>query len=163
MSPTRAAFLEWCHAQLGAPYRWGGKGAAVWTPRGLIVSDWADESGLSILAYDCSGFVTTGLHDIGGPDWRAGKGADELANTLPRVDVPQPGDVVCYGPPGQTTHVMVVTEGGRVIGACGGDHTTTTLEQAVKQAAKVKIRPSIDYRPDRKWVVSLPLADGGSA
>lgn len=125
---TRAAFLELALEQMGKPYRWGAKG---------------------IDAYDCSGLVTSCLHRLGGPDWRAFGNTDYLLANLPETHSPQPGDLCLYGAKNDASHVMVwLGSCGLVFGASGGGSKTTTTEIARAQNARVKVKSSHNYRPD---------------
>lgn len=132
----RGAFISWCQMQMGKPYTWGAKGPD---------------------AYDCSGFVTAGIRACGGPDWRQTHNSQALFDALEPTDTPEPGDLAFYGPPGKINHVMVHWIDGRVIGACGGDSSTTTAELATARGAAVQFRKQVRYRPDFRGFRRLPL------
>lgn len=151
----RAQFLQVVLNQIGSPYRWGGKGQ----PGGFA------SSGPRL--FDCSGLVTWVLYATGGPDWRATHNTDRLLlacafKVLHGHD--KPGDLAFYGTwrgdnvNPDPSHVMVLAGAGVVVGACGGDSSTTTLEAAVRQGAKVQARASMDYRKDFLGVWRLPFA-----
>ena len=121
----------------GIPYIWGG----------------ASPSG-----FDCSGFVIWILQVFGllpAGDWTA----QGLSRSFDSTSSPLPGDLVFYGTDkDHIYHVMMYlgdnTTGQLVIGASGGDHTTTDVREARKKNAMVKIKP-IDYRSDRQLIVNI--------
>lgn len=128
---TATETLAHATAQLGTLYRWGGK-----TPAGGL---------------DCSGLVTHALSKAGviPSAWRLTHNSQRLADAFPVAESPQAGDLAFYGRAwSRVTHVMLVTGDGRVIGACGGDSTTTTPADAMQRGAAVKYRPRLDYRRD---------------
>lgn len=104
--------------------------------------------------YDCSGLVTSSLYEATGGkiDRRATWNAQKLLQNCAIVDEPRPGDLAFYGPSsGLITHVMVYmgTKGKEVVmGASGGDSTTTTPEKAAERDAKVKGYRTAKYRGD---------------
>jgi cell wall-associated NlpC family hydrolase len=162
----RQAFLEYVLSKEGASYCWGGKAFAIWTRTGLQVHGFADEKNHPVEVFDCAGLFTSALHALNGPDWRASRGAHDLATLLPKVSAeriaqaPVPaGTLACYGSPERISHVMLLLEDGRVFGAAGGGSDTTSPEIAKKQKAAVKYRPRAAYRPDLRWWVHLPLSD----
>ncbi len=57
---------------------------------------------------------------------------------------------------GDPTHVMMVMEDGKVIGASGGGPSTTSVAKAEEQNAKVKILPA-NYRSDLRSYGRLPV------
>lgn len=142
----RLDFIAWCLKQLGKPYLWGQKGPD---------------------AFDCSGFVTAGYFEVGLPDWRQTHSSANLWDELDDVPLvlgelqsfpqPKPGDLAFWGDP--VNHVMVHWGDGRLIGACGGDHTTTTVELALKRNAKVRYRNGVNYRPTFRGYRVSPFED----
>lgn len=158
MAQQRALFLQQVLNQIGSPYRWGGKGE--WH-----VPPWTDES---MQAFDCSGLVTWAYHASGGPDWRATHNTDRLLLACAYEVKPgheQPGDLAFYGVRHQDiptivdpSHVMVLAGAGVVVGSCGGDSSTTTLEAAAARGAKVQARTSMLYRDDFLGVWRLKFA-----
>jgi hypothetical protein len=147
-----AAFLECVLELMHTPYRWGGK---------------KPEGGL-----DCSGLVTHALHKVTGLDWRNSHNTDRLWTGLPSIPFPRSGDLALYGgkkrpdggyEPLDVEHVMVVltldgeAEEHLVVGACGGDSTTTTLREAHRRGARVQVRQGVHYRPDFRGYRKLPI------
>lgn len=146
----RAQFLCAVFERMHVPYLWGGK----------------DGNGI-----DCSGLATESLHRAGGPDWRWTHNTDRLWLECPEPPVVMPGDLALYGgrllPDGardaaDVSHVMVIVSGlgaGRyvVMGACGGNSTTTTVEAAHLIGASVQPRGSHKYRGDFRGFRRLPL------
>ena len=126
---------------VGCPYIWGG--ANPWT------------------GFDCSGFIiwiyqVFGLLPSG--DWTAQGLYDWLVKSTERPNYNrEPGSLVFYGSdPDHLTHVMLSLGAGLVVGASGGDHTTTTLEEARRRGAQVKVKP-IGYRSDLRFTLSSGL------
>lgn len=117
---------------VGCPYVWGGQNP--WT--GL----------------DCSGFVIWVFQVFGvlpAGDWTAaGLRAHFATMTEKGAQAVELGDLVFYGvDPQHITHIMLGLGGGLVIGASGGGPLTTTVEQARRTGAQVKVKP-IRYRAD---------------
>lgn len=135
--PRRTLFLARALSFIGTPYLWNGK-----TPTGV----------------DCSGLVTLALWEAGGPDWRATHDSERLYAVLPPVKSPLPGDLAFYGRPDDIDHVMVWLPLGLVFGACGGGRTTTSVAEANRVQARVKVRESLHYRPDFQAFRSMPLS-----
>ena len=112
---------------LGTPYVWSGD----------------DFSG-----FDCSGFVIEVLKSVGllpsSGDWTA----DNLMSLFSRNEVNEPyrGCLVFYGR-SKAIHVELCISNELSIGASGGGSTTTSLAEAIKRNAYIKIRP-INRRQD---------------
>jgi len=143
------------HAALrsqGAPYLWQGKGYDVWTPNGLKTN------GLGLAAFDCSGLVTSALRDANGPDWRATHNAKSLWDVLAGCENANSfGCLRFYGvSSGRPTHVALALGNDLVLEAGGGDQTTTSLEIARRQGARVRV--VFDGRRDLLGARYLPLA-----
>jgi cell wall-associated NlpC family hydrolase len=148
MSPStaplrRQAFVATALDQLRCPYIWGAKG------------EHHTDGNLQVRAFDCSGLITYTLFAIGGPDWRSDKGSEALFDTLPGIEEHQlvPGDLVFYGPgfgERPVNHVVMFLGGlGFVLGACGGNSDTKTVEIAKRTGACVKVKPAgVQYRKD---------------
>jgi cell wall-associated NlpC family hydrolase len=102
--------------------------------------------------FDCSGLVTWGFKESGGPDMRLNYNADRLFNLLEETETPRPGDLCFYGHKGHASHVMVYI-GPLVYGATGGNSGTHT---AVSHA-KVQYRSGVNYRPDLLGYRKLPF------
>jgi|GEM_PF-2926269 len=150
-APTlRAAFLSAVLAQMHAPYKWNAKGER----------DRATGQRL----FDCSGLVTSALHEVTGVDWRATHNTDKLWAECRRVLPGEllPGDLVLYhrrGAPTDAEHVMVYVGAGVVVGASGGGSATLTLEDAKRADARVKQYARVDYRPGLMGFCRLPFAE----
>lgn len=145
-------FVARALTHLHKPYIWGADGPA---------------------AFDCSGFVCYAIHECGGPEWGRTHNTvklfspgvlepwlPELERAFPK-EIPRDvalalriptGTLVFYGPPGGVDHVMVATGDGRVLGACGGNRSTTTP----KAGAAVQFRASVAYRPVVRGFRRLP-------
>jgi cell wall-associated NlpC family hydrolase len=120
---------------LNEPYVWGGNTA--------------------LEGFDCSGFVIEGLRSVGvlerSGDWTADILLRGIWHDRPRVTEASQlrrGMLVFWpGPTGRMRHVEVVWAiyGDRVLtlGASGGGSTTTSLDVAKAQDARVKIRPLV--------------------
>lgn len=149
----RTAYLDWVEAQAerGTPYCWPDASNG-YLGKGLQRPE-APE------ALDCSGTVTCGLYNAtrGRLDWRAMHNAQRLFSDLAPTDKPRPGDLAFYGRPGRVTHVMTVVGDGRVVGACGGNSHTLSVELARKAGARVKYRASATYRLDFIGYRTLPV------
>ncbi len=116
---------------LGIPYIYGGS-----SPR---------------VGFDCSGFVIWILQVFGrlpSGDWTS----EDLSKLFTKTDSPQIGDLAFYGGNHTVSHVMMCIGNGTVIGASGGDHTTLTVEDALKRNAMVKTKP-MHYRSDFLFTV----------
>lgn len=145
----RARFLSAVLAQVGSPYGWGRKGEKI-----------DSQQGLQLRRFDCSGLVTWAFREVGGPDWRAMFNTDRLLRECRAVLEPRPGTLALYGPRADdASHVMVYVGAGVVVGASGGDSSTVTLEDAVRQGARVKPFPVVEYRRDFIGYRELPFAD----
>lgn len=125
-----ARFITGYTSLYGVPYLWGGK-------------DPEKDGGL-----DCSGVVTYALVHADGPDLRQTHNAQRLFDELDFLAaLPQySGDLVFYGRKGKVDHVMIHIGSGSVLGACDGNHTTTSVAIAKQQGASVKTRDHWRYR-----------------
>ena len=141
----RAAFVAYVIEQMGAPYIWGGKNP---------------ETGI-----DCSGVVAYAFRKAGGPDWRKTHNTDSLWNDCKEPGMIQPGTLCLYGGKAadDVSHVMVVISdvGSElvVVGASGGDSTTTSLHAAEKRGARVKVYKTHLYRADWRGFRDLPFPE----
>lgn len=149
----RLDYLAWVEAQAakGTPYCWPDARNG-YLGKGLQRPECPE-------ALDCSGTVTCGLYVAthGRIDWRADYDAARLWLELKPTDKPKPGDLAFYGMPGRVTHVMTVVGDGRVVGACGGNRDTLSLEIAAKHKARVKYKDDVRYRVDHVGYRSLPV------
>ena len=78
-----------------------------------------------------------------------GETIDTLYEKCPRVEVPEPGDLVFYQGRKQhrPTHLMMVLDKVWCIGPTGGNSKTTTSERAALRDACVKVK-SLNYRKE---------------
>lgn len=148
------AVIAWARSQLGAPYVYRGKGALLWTPRGLEPHRFD-----GYLVYDCSGLVTCAVRAAGGPDWRASHAAQTMHDELRHAPDPwAPGVLRLYGTgPANVSHVAIVVGPGEVLEAAGGDRTTTSPHLAARRSAQVRVGPErrVDFVAAR-LLPSLP-------
>lgn len=128
---------------VGCPYIWGG--ANPWT------------------GFDCSGFViwiyqVFGLLPSG--DWTAQGLYDHFLLQLPSYSGPfMKGDLAFYGLGVKgVKHVMLIATSGLVVGASGGDSKCTTLEEARRRGAQVKVK-LVGYRRDLVGSVHVAMAE----
>lgn len=169
-SPTASAmtprqhFLAWVERQAAraTPYCWP-TAANGYLGKGLEHPE-APE------ALDCSGVVTCGLYNATGAllDWRADYNASRLFKELLPTEAPRPGDLAFYGAHDGGGglvggHVMVLaSDSVRVVGASGGNRTTTSVALARLHRAFVQHKPSYGYRTDFRGWRALPLATDGT-
>ncbi len=129
-----SAVFSQAHRRLGAPYLWAAKGD--WCVRGGLIVPTADLG--AVWACDCSGLITTSIHNAGGPDLRGLWGSEKM-----RVELPEPASdetllILCY--PG---HVALGLGGtAYTLEAAGGDATTLTVPDALKRGACVQFGPA---------------------
>ena len=117
---------------VGCPYRWGGSNP--WTG--------FDCSGLVVWLYQAFGLLPSG-------DWTAQTLFDHFTRNNPEaIRNMAPGDLDFFGTSTRRiSHVMLRISHTLILGASGGDHTTTTAEIAQRQGAMVKVK-QLDYRAD---------------
>jgi hypothetical protein len=140
-----ADYIEHALELIGTPYRWAGKDPA---------------SGL-----DCSGFITYALWKATGLDLRDSHNTDRMWNEWEPARFPRAGDVALFGGTGaqDVEHVMMVLplDGDELpellVGACGGDRTTTTLREAQRRGARVQVKQGTGYRSDFRGYCKVPI------
>ncbi len=143
--PTRMEELRtravWYLAQwIGTFYLWGGN----------------DPSG-----FDCSGLSIEVLQGVG----ILPHGYDGTAHDLYlrfkhlKTEDPKPGCLVFWFRDGRARHVEMMLDEYHMIGASGGGRTTTTVAEAIRQDAFVKMRP-VTYRGPQYKIVD-PFSDEG--
>ena len=120
------------HLENRTPYQWGG---------GRSPSNYG---------VDCSGMVITCLKEAGVELPPEGGTSGVWWNVLPRVEVPQPGDVALFGRPDKAVHVTLVEkalEGGdaMTIGANNGDRDVTSPEIAAARNAFVFRKRALEW------------------
>lgn len=143
---AREAAVRYLLDHLGAPYIWGGH----------RIETGVDCSGAVMAAWIAAGIVPEKV--------RGHFAADDIERSVKSVsrEELQPGDLVFYGSklkPG-ATHVMMYAGEGKVVGATGGGHLTTTVEKAREQDAAVKVKP-YDYRKDIRGYGQAPVGPAG--
>lgn len=150
---ARMNYLAWVskQAERGTPYCWPDERNG-YLGKGLRHPEEPE-------ALDCSGTVTCGLYNATGGkvDWRADHSAARLFLELKPTETPRPGDLCFYGSPGRINHVMTWVGDGTVVGACGGNRDTLSVEIAQKTGARVKYRKTHTYRPDFRGFRQLPV------
>lgn len=124
---ARALAVSCLDALVGTPYLWSGK-----DPRNGL-----DCSGAVVVAYERAGLARNGA--------RYRYGSADLKKALRPTSSPRPGDCAFYGNP--VSHVMMVADENRVIGATGGGRATRTVEDARRVGAQVMYKP-VNYRKD---------------
>lgn len=160
----RLKVMEWAGARLQCAYIWGAKGeelpASAWLDVGLEPPPCRE-------VFDCSGFAVGAMMaaKLVSSSWLHSHNADRIFHTLSPVgfDGVAPADLAFWGRPAhvtgpaRATHVMLLNGDGTVLGASGGNQSTTTLEIAHKAGACVRVRSSHQYRPDFLGFRKLPL------
>lgn len=127
--------IAWSH--LGRFYIWGGD----------------DPSG-----FDCSGFVVEVLQSVGVLPVGSDATAETLRQKFSSVLTPQPGDLVFWLRNGSAFHVgMIIDPSSHYIGADGGRESTTSVEQAMKDNAFIKVRPIGSRAAERRF--ATPFGD----
>lgn len=122
--------IAFAEQQLGKPYIWGGNGPHSWDCSGLSLAILKSvdyfPAGVDVNAQDL-------FHFLSNQNWK-----EKL----------EKGSIVFYGRNiNKITHVGICVDKDYMISAAGGDHTTTTVEEAIKKNACVK-KTTIDYRRD---------------
>lgn len=123
---------------IGVPYRWGGSNP--------------------MNGFDCSGFAQFVLESVGA-DPKGDQTAQALHDTLlvqggVLLKSPKAGALCFYGrTPTKITHVSIAINEYQIIEAGGGDSTTTSVVEAAKKDACVRVMP-FDRRKD---VVAIVL------
>lgn len=129
--------IEYAKTFIGVPYKWGGDNP--------------------MTGFDCSGFIQWVLASVGA-DPKGDQTAQVLHDLLlqqggrPLTD-PKAGAIVFYGKtPSQITHVSLCLNTQQIIEAGGGGSATTSVVEAAKTGACVRVRPFVD-RKDRVAMV----------
>jgi gamma-D-glutamyl-L-lysine dipeptidyl-peptidase len=115
--------VEEARAYLGAPYEWGGL-----TERGI----------------DCSGLVHIAYRRLGRLVPRDADEQEAAARQISRSEA-QPGDLVCFGEPGQAHHIGFWLGEGRILHATGREGVNAVVEEPLEN---VDARPFRFVRPD---------------
>lgn len=136
---SRESFIHELRSRIGRPYLWGGNG-----PDG----------------YDCSGLICTCLNESGYAIGRTNAAGlfEHFHRDKVLKSAAQPGTLYFYGDSAHIHHVMAVLERWNnghlvLVGARGGDESTTTIEKATIQNALVDIVDG-DYW-NSKFVMAL--------
>lgn len=141
MDPNLESLIRLAEHYIGTPYLYGGKNM--------------------LSGYDCSGFCSELLRSVGLVGYKESLSALGLheklriSGTKTDVSAPAIGSIIFFGSGSDNiVHCSLVVSPYSVIEAGGGDHTVTTLSDAVLKGACVRKR-SINYRTD-KWASYLP-------
>lgn len=138
LGQQRLDFLSWLRAQEGKTSLWGAKGPDL---------------------FDCSGLMTCGFSAAGSPMFSPKMtNTDKLWALLPEIELPSPGDLVFYGGKAvaDVEHVMAWWGDGCVFGACGATSRITTVAEAQRAQAHVRMR-TLRYRKDFRGFRRSPL------
>lgn len=131
--PKIAAFLASAKAQEGNPYTYP-RASNLYSGKGLLSSQYPE-------GRDCSGFVSVSLRAAGDKiDRRTMWSAQTYWDECNRTVTPEPGDFVIFGYGNTATHIEILMEDGRTLGANSGTPDTLTPDQAREQRACVKYR-----------------------
>ena len=124
---------EYALSFAGTPYIYGGKNR--------------------LIGIDCSGLVEELLKSAGA-DPTGVQNSQMLYNILKDSTCKrQPGALAFYGKSlNEISHVAMMIDYYRIIEAGGGDHTTTSFEEAKKRGAMVRVRP-VDHRADLQVIL----------
>ena len=138
---ARVRYVNFLLDQVCKPCLWGGNG-----PDG----------------YDCSGLVVAGLQYAGVniTDHTAAQLATIFEHK--KTDVVKPGCLIFYGDEDGIFHIMSVAsvwQGGHymLIGACGGDSKTKTVQDAARQRAAVETKHA-GYWASAQMLIVDPFA-----
>lgn len=128
---ARTRFLDFVLSQIDKPCCWGCKGPD---------------------AFDCSGLVTCGILAAGGEDMRHTHNANKLGaetRQLQPMERPLPGDLILFDAEGDglDEHVGIVKDAKTAIDASGATHAVTSIEEAVRHHARVRLHDGLQYRP----------------
>jgi cell wall-associated NlpC family hydrolase len=108
--------LAAARAYLGAPYEWGGM-----TERGI----------------DCSGLVHMAYRRLGRLVPREAHQQEAAAVEIDEADA-RPGDLVCFGDPGEAHHIVFWLGDGRILHATAREGVNAVVEEPL---ANVEARP----------------------
>jgi len=131
------SLIEYAMRFVGVPYVWGGSNP--------------------MAGFDCSGFIQWILQSVGA-DPQGDQGAQGIHDLLLKagglpLKNPQAGAICFYGKnPSQITHVSFCITEHQIIEAGGGGANTTSVSEAAKHDACVRVRP-IDGRKDLVEIV----------
>lgn len=140
--------------KIGVPYLYDGKGMP--GRPGWNGSATAREP---YFGFDCSGFVTSCLAEIGGPDWRITKNAQMLFDSLPVESEPGVCSLCLYGSSDDSIHhvMVILNTRGAVIGSHGGDRDCITEQRAAVSRAGVSLAARVRYRSDFRGFRRVPF------
>jgi cell wall-associated NlpC family hydrolase len=110
--------IEAARSYLGAPYEWGGM-----TKRGI------DCSGLVHMAYRHTGRLIP-------------RDADQQEGAATEIDESEarPGDLVCFGDPGEAHHIAFWLGDGRILHATGREGVNSVVEEPLENVEARPIR-----------------------
>jgi len=110
--------IEAARSYLGGPYEWGGM-----TERGI------DCSGLVHMAYRLTGRLVP----------RDADQQEAAAIEIDEADA-QPGDLVCFGDPGESHHIAFWLGGGRILHATAREGVNAVVEEPLANVEATPIR-----------------------
>jgi cell wall-associated NlpC family hydrolase len=130
----RGVVVEYAKHFIGIPYAWGG-----------------DDP---MAGFDCSGFVVEVLHAVGKLQARDYSAHDLYTLFKPNIVVLGYAGCLAFwlDDAGHAVHVMVLVDNAHVIGASGGGSKTTSLPEAIRDNAFIKMRP-LSYRKGTPVIV----------
>lgn len=111
-APADGDLVEEARAYLGAPYEWGGM-----SERGI----------------DCSGLVHMAHRRLGRLVPRDAHEQEAAAEPVDESELRR-GDLVCFGPPGQASHIAFWLGEGRILHATQREGTNRVLEEPLENA-----------------------------
>lgn len=157
-------FIREVTKQIGAPYIWGGKGTHLFDKKsmGLVGNPFiGSEYGRPpLLVFDCSGLITWAWYQVTGKDYRGRFHAQGLRDNLSptQANALVRPHLRYYGRE-KATHVelaLAQVDGQfLVVGAAGGDSTTTTPLISERQHAYVRL--DFEARKDFLSASVLPV------
>ncbi len=137
MSDKRNLAIQIAWQWYGTPYLWGG-----------------DDP---LAGIDCSGFIVELLKSVGilpeKGDWTANDLWLKFKAAKKETFYPRRGNLAFWGNNQKMTHIEMCIDDDFCIGASGGGRRTTSLADAIRDNAFIKVRP-INYRGQPKGFIN---------